>query len=83
MYIIVNNTDNSFSKYEGSWPMDYIDGLLDKSNDIIVISLYSNTIKVPYGVDVINGITEYNWKEFKLPINVIAYYANLKKTIGS
>ncbi len=83
MYIIVNNTDNSFRKYEGNWPMEYIEGLLDKSNDIIVISLYSNTIKVPYGVDVINGIKEYNWKEFKLPINVIAYYANLKKTIGS
>ena len=83
MYIIVNNTKNSFSKYEGSWPMEYIDGLLDKNNDIIVISLYSNTIKVPDGFDVLNGIKEYNWKEFKLPINTIACYANLKKTIGS
>lgn len=83
MYIIVNNTNNSFSKYEGSWPMEYIEDLLDKNNDIIVISLYSNTIKVPVGFDILNGIKEYNWKEFKLPINAIAHYANLKKTIGS
>jgi len=83
MYIIVNKTNNMFVKYKNNWPVNYINGLLENNNDIIVISLYSNTIKVPDGFEVLNGIKEYNWKEFSLPAQLIADYYLLYKETGS
>jgi hypothetical protein len=65
MYIIINNTDNTQRKYKGNYPYNYIENLLDNNNDIIVISIYSNTIKVPKGFNILNGIKEYNWTEYK------------------
>jgi hypothetical protein len=79
MYLIVNNTDGAITKHEGNYPMQYIDSLLDDDNDFIVISLYSHTIKVPCGFDILNSIKQYNWKEYKIPMQVISHYYLLYK----
>ena len=64
MYIIINNTKKTKEQYEGNFPQKHIESLLENNNDIIVISKYSNTIKIPNGSTTINGITEYHWKEY-------------------
>ena len=65
MYIIHNKTKNTSWKLDGQWPTDSIDKMLEKGDRIIVISLYSNTIKVPYYVDY-NGVKEWEWESFPL-----------------
>lgn len=65
MYIVRNNTKNTTIYYEGGWPNALLENLLEKGNDIIVISLYSNTIKVPNKEDYC-GITEWDWVDFPL-----------------
>lgn len=65
MYIIHNKTKNTVSYHEGSWPSELLEKQLDKGDRVIVISLYSNTIKVPYSVEY-NGITEWEWENFPL-----------------
>lgn len=67
MYIIVNNTLNTTTKVEGSFPLQFLNQLLEKGNDLIVISMYSNTIKVPYLSYSLDGFNEYDWKEYPLP----------------
>jgi hypothetical protein len=63
MYIIINKTRKTCDRHTGSFPN--LDKLLNKGNRIIIISLYSNTIKVPYFVDY-NGIKEWDWEDFSL-----------------
>lgn len=65
MYYIINKTTNTHNTIEGNYPMAWIDSLLDKGDDIIVISTYSNTIKIPIGFNEEYG--EYVWKEYNLP----------------
>lgn len=74
MYLIINNTRNKTSRYQGNWPLEYLEELLDNNNDIIVISLYSKTIKIPNGYTILNGIKEYHWKEFQMPLVDIVNY---------
>ena len=49
MYAIINNTQRKEFRITGGWPNDIIDYMLDNGDDLIVISTYSNTIKVPVG----------------------------------
>lgn len=65
MYIIHNKTKNSTYYHEGSWPAAILEKQLEKDDRIIVISLYSNTIKVPYKLEY-NGIIEWEWEDFPL-----------------
>ena len=48
MYIIINNTTRKNTKVEGNFPSDLIIEMLEKGDDLIIISTYSNTIKIPY-----------------------------------
>ena len=48
MYTIINNTTRKNTKVEGNFPSDLIVEMLEKGDDLIIISTYSNTIKVPY-----------------------------------
>jgi hypothetical protein len=67
MYIIINKTKKTQEYSEGDF-MSII-GLTEKLNageDIIIISLYSNTIKVPVS-QVLNGEVEWEWKDYNLP----------------
>lgn len=66
MYIIINKTTGHTTQMHGNYPQTELDELLDAGNDIIIISLYSNTIKVPYLV-VENGLRYWENKEYKLP----------------
>jgi hypothetical protein len=65
MYIIHNKTKQTFSKYEGCWPSELLEKQLEKGDRVIVISLYSNTIKVPYKLEY-NGVVEWEWENFPL-----------------
>lgn len=71
MYIIVNKTDNTEELIEGDYPYNYIQELiLEKGKDIIIISTYSNTIKIPTIVEEY-GVKEVDVKNFNLPIDII------------
>lgn len=69
MYIIVNKTTNTNTNVVGNFPSDLTTEMLNRKEDIIIISLYSNTIKIPYLVTEWNtyGENVYEWKDFKLP----------------
>lgn len=61
MYIIINKTQGTTVHYSGTWP-DF-DEVLDRGDKIIVISTYTDTIKVPYKQE-LNGVTEWHWEDF-------------------
>lgn len=69
MYIIISNRGET--KYiQGSWPADIIDLYLKLyGDDFVVISTYSNTIKIPVASyqNVDTGEFEYTWKEYNIP----------------
>ena len=48
MYCIINKTRKENYTIEGDWPDYFIDKMLDEGNKLIVVSSYSNTIKVPF-----------------------------------
>ena len=70
MYIIINKTTNKTEQLEGNYPSTYVKALLDRGDDIIIISLYSNTIKIPYSYKEY-GITFWDNKEYSLPKEII------------
>jgi hypothetical protein len=63
VYTIVNKTTKVTYTHTGNFPMSFVDSLLNADNDIIVISTYSNTIKVPQLV-VENGETRWEWTDY-------------------
>ena len=66
MYIIINSTSKTEVNHSGSYPINYIEDLLNKGDKLIVISLYSNTIKVPKLVN--HGhYEEWSMDEYDLP----------------
>ncbi len=65
MYIIHNKTKNTSWKLDGQWPTESIDKMLENGDRVIVTSLYSNTIKVPYCIE-LNGIKEWEWESYPL-----------------
>jgi len=71
MYIIINKSKRNTIKCEGDWPD--LDEELNAGDKIIVISLYSNTIKVPYYTE-LNGIVEWRWDNYPFDPN----YFNIK-----
>ena len=50
MYLIINSTTNKTTIVEGSFPAEELEQMLIKEEKVIVISLYSNTIKIPHSV---------------------------------
>ena len=62
MYIIVNRTTRQNTNH-ADWPHHRLIELLEKGDDLIVISKYSNTIKVPYYTE-LNGIVEWRWDDY-------------------
>jgi hypothetical protein len=71
MYIIINKTKQSCTRLEGHFPN--LDKQLDRGDRIIIISLYSNTIKVPYKLEY-NGITEWDWENYSVNDVVLSRY---------
>ena len=65
MYIIQNKTKNTTTRFKGSFPITMLENLLNKGDKLIVISLYSNTLKVPYSFEEY-GETCWEWKDFPL-----------------
>ena len=50
MYIVSNKTKNTLTKYESNFPLIELEKCLNNGDKLIVISYYSNTIKVPYSI---------------------------------
>jgi hypothetical protein len=73
MYIIINKSKRYTIKCEGDWPD--LDEELNAGDKIIVISLYSNTIKVPYKVEH-NGIVEWRWDDYPFDPNCFNIKSN-------
>ena len=48
MYTVINRTKKERSQYVGTFPHREAVELLEAGNDIIVVSTYTNTIKVPF-----------------------------------
>ena len=67
MYLIINSTLKQTFQHEGNYPCMSIDEMLNRGDDLIVISTYSNTIKVPIKPEILNGIVEWEWKEYTFP----------------
>ena len=45
-YIVINKTRQLTTKYEGKFP-SFVEDFLEAGEDIIIISLYSDTVKIP------------------------------------
>lgn len=64
MYTIINKTKGKNFKLTGDWPADTLEQMLCDGDNIIVISTYSNTIKVPV-YDIMSDTHAWNWVDFK------------------
>jgi hypothetical protein len=64
MYIIVNKTKNTIVHYSGNF--SNLDEDLEQGDLIIIISTYSNTIKVP-----IKKGSYWEWIDYELPIKLL------------
>jgi hypothetical protein len=67
MYFIINRTKNESYTHNGFFPSEFIEGLLKQGDDVIIISTYSNTIKIPE-LKVIDGENELDIKEYNIPM---------------
>lgn len=63
MYTIINKTKNSTVNHNGNWPSDYLENRLDLGDKLIVISSYSDTIKVPYKTNT----GDWEWEDYSIP----------------
>lgn len=69
MYKIINKTKKSIVNVIGDWPNDDVEQMLNNGDKVIVISTYSNTIKVPYIDNEVNGYSENVWAWDVYPFN--------------
>jgi len=65
MYVIINKTQNKTVYYEGNFPD--MNEELERGDDIIIVSLYSNTIKIPYKTQMYYEDV-WEWKEYKMEL---------------
>ena len=65
MYIVINKTRNKTVRHSGNFPDMYEE--LERGDKIIIISLYSNTIIVPFIEDVEHGENIWSYEEYPLP----------------
>ena len=67
-YIVINKTKNKSFRYKGNFPN--VEQELEQGDKMVIVSLYSNTIKVPYSTK-FNGITEWNWDDYPIPEELV------------
>ena len=65
MYYIVNKTRNKIFTCKGSFPITILDRMLKEQENLIVISTYSNTVKVPYELEE-NGTIYWDWEDYPI-----------------
>lgn len=77
MYIIINtclNQDTTKVIHKGNFPIDYLEERLNNNQNLIVISLYSNTIKIPNCIKDSSGIVEWEFIDYPLPVELLSEY---------
>lgn len=83
MYTVINRTTKTTSTYKGNFPYGKLVSLLEDGNDLIVISSYSNTIKVPYLDEDSNNYNETksskDWLFKDYPYNPFIFLNNKKQ----
>lgn len=67
MYLLINKTKKITVKHVGSFPINSLEEWLNAGDQVIVVSTYSNTIKVPYSV-YSNGETEWEWEDYPFDV---------------
>lgn len=74
MYLILNRTTGVTTKVEGNYPYNTIQELLNNDQDIIIISLYSGVIKVPYLHQPEAAHEEPYWsnKDYNVPMQIFS-----------
>lgn len=74
MYIIIKNDRNQTITHKGDWPFEYLEDCLNRGENLVVISLYSNTLKVPKLKGEMYGEKVWDWDNFSLTgaFNVLA-----------
>ena len=71
MYIIINRTKGKDFVFTNKFPEDVIEYMLDNGDYLIVISTYSNTIKIPGGLSTkFDG--EREWEEYVYSPHMLA-----------
>jgi hypothetical protein len=71
MYIIINeDCSEPIITIEGHFPLEYLSKRLENGEELIIISLYSNVIKIPNRTEE-NGIVSWEFTDYRLPINLI------------
>ena len=74
MYIIINKTKGINFKHEGGFPEEELIDMLEEDDDLIIISSYSNTIKVPYldpdsnNYGKTKSSRDWVYKDYKIPL---------------
>lgn len=66
MYIIYNKTTHINTSHHGHFPSQLTEEMLNRGDRVAVVSLYSNTIKVPYSY-IDNGVKVWEWDDYPLP----------------
>jgi hypothetical protein len=69
---MISYHNNVVETIEGSFPLIYLERKLNRGEKLIVISLYSNTIKVPRAVEA-NGEVEWEFDDYPLPTLLRVY----------
>jgi len=67
VYQVINRTANKIVNYKSVWPEGLLSILLEQGMDVIVISKYNKTIKVPVKVEE-NGIVSWEWKDYPMDL---------------
>lgn len=81
MYIIIHNEkDLPAIIRKGSFPATELESLLNGNNKVIVISLYSNTIKVPRYKTTSQNEIELEWDDYPFDPKTITILGILTKS---
>lgn len=85
MYIIVDNTNGITLTHKGDWPSNWLAEQADKGIDLIIISLYSNTVKVIDKIDENYDGKTYVFKEYHISeaLDFIKIYDVLNKNLNN
>ena len=74
MYILLNKTTKETDQY---YNLPDLTQLLVNGNDLILISLYSNTIKFPF-LEECDGIKYWSCTEMSLPIEMVTEFCDVR-----
>lgn len=73
MYKIIYS-DKTESHYKGDWPSSFLQKELEAGKDLIVISTYSDTVKVPFFVEDWQAMRVDKWEFRNFPLRGFNFF---------